>query len=159
MLSVNPFILAAIFASGLMLGGLAANNHWQSKLDRLERKAAQAQLELVNNAIERHNKQIIEMERQNNDTENKLNDAKLALARANDASDSLQQSISDNVRRASKACDSSATTAERAAAATNTIVLANVLRRADKRAGELAEIADNARIRGLACEAAYKTLK
>jgi len=41
------------------------------------------------------------------------------------------------------------------AAARAAAVLADVLKRADQRAGDLAEVADQARARGVTCEAAY----
>ena len=37
-------------------------------------------------------------------------------------------------------------------------VLTDVLKRADERAGELAEVADQARARGVTCEQAYDSL-
>lgn len=45
-----------------------------------------------------------------------------------------------------------------AAGTTGSELLAELFRRADQRAGELAAIADQARIRGLTCEAAYDAL-
>lgn len=44
------------------------------------------------------------------------------------------------------------------AGTTGSELLAELFRRADQRAGELAAIADQARIRGLTCEAAYDAL-
>jgi len=43
-----------------------------------------------------------------------------------------------------------------AALARAAMVLADVLKRADQRAGDLAEVADQARARGMTCEQAYE---
>lgn len=45
-----------------------------------------------------------------------------------------------------------------AAATRAAMVLADVLKRADQRAGDLAEVADQARARGVTCEQAYEAL-
>ncbi|MGR7280855.1 DUF2514 family protein [Klebsiella aerogenes] len=50
------------------------------------------------------------------------------------------------------------TAGDRQADATGSELLAELFRRADQRAGELAAIADQARSRGLSCEAAYAAL-
>ncbi|WP_233095655.1 DUF2514 family protein [Dickeya solani] len=52
----------------------------------------------------------------------------------------------------------SATAAAGAARTNAGILLADVLQRADKRAGELAAYADRARLAGLTCERAYSAI-
>jgi hypothetical protein len=59
---------------------------------------------------------------------------------------------------ASEASGNSCTAAASKAAAHNAMVLADVLKRADQRAGDLAEAADQARARGVTCERAYDAL-
>jgi hypothetical protein len=59
---------------------------------------------------------------------------------------------------ASERARGAATASEGAAGTTGSELLAELFRRADQRAGELAAIADQARIRGLTCEAAYDAL-
>jgi len=59
---------------------------------------------------------------------------------------------------ASERAHRAATASESAAGTTGSELLAELFRSADQRAGELAAIADQARIRGLTCEAAYYAL-
>ena len=59
---------------------------------------------------------------------------------------------------ASQAGGNSCTTAASAAASRAVLVLADVFKRADQRAGDLAAEADQARARGLTCEQAYDGL-
>lgn len=59
---------------------------------------------------------------------------------------------------ASERARRAATTSTGATDTTGSELLAELFRRADQRAGELAAIADQARIRGLTCEAAYDAL-
>lgn len=148
-------LLFAAFSLGTGFGYKVTDNYWQAKWAKAELTAQTAQTKQLNTLIENHNTRVAELEKIDHDTQTDLDAAVTAGNNADDAGASLQQSISDNVRESGKTCDTSLTTRERAAAATNVLVLANVLRRADKRAGELAKITDQSRVRGLACEASY----
>ena len=71
------------------------------------------------------------------------------------------QLVADNLARrlaASETSGNSCTAAASKAVAHAAAVLADVFKRADQRAGDLAAIADQARIRGLTCEQAYDGL-
>ena len=84
--------------------------------------------------------------------------ADAAAARATAGSVQL---AADNLARrlaASEASGHSCTAAANKAAARAAAVLADVFKRADQRAGNLAAVADQARIRGLTCEQAYDGL-
>ncbi|MFP2694246.1 DUF2514 family protein [Enterobacter ludwigii] len=80
-----------------------------------------------------------------------------ARAVVKSAGDGLRATIADLKRQlaTSKTGELSAIAAASAARANTAILLANVLESADKRAGELAEYADRARIAGLTCEKTY----
>lgn len=69
--------------------------------------------------------------------------------------DSLRTELADYITAHRQAAKSRAATGNRTPDTTATDLLADLQRRADDRAGELAEIADTARIRGEACERAY----
>lgn len=75
--------------------------------------------------------------------------------RARTARDSLRTELADYITAHRKAAESRAATGNCTPDTTATDLLADLQRRADDRAGELAEIADTARIRGTACERAY----
>lgn len=148
---------AALFI-GLLSGYWLTDNIWSAKWADAERDAAQAQLKAVDDAIKSHTLRVTELEKVNDETKQKLTDAFVAARNADAESDRLQHALDDYLRRSSAKHCATSTTSERAAAATDQLVLAELFRRADKRAGELAAIADDNRIRGLACEEAYKAI-
>jgi chromosome segregation ATPase len=153
-------IIAALLALGVaaVLGYALADTLWQTKWAQAEKDAATAQLNAVNAAVDKYKLRVTELEGVNNEIKQQFAALEVSRARSDAASDGLQQSIADSVRRGSQCTNSAATTAERAAAATSITVLADVLRRADRRAGDLAEIADRSRIAGLGCQAAYAAI-
>lgn len=104
-------------------------------------------------AVATHTARIKQLEAATNETKIALAKTELARRSADDAAVGLRDTIENYVRRAGNR--SGVTTAERAAAATDITVLADVLRRADRRAGELADIADRRYIAGLECQRRY----
>ena len=78
---------------------------------------------------------------------------------AADASRKLREHIARLVAPRSGPADDPAVAGTSEAAAGPGLVFAVVFERIDTRAGELAALADNARIAGLACEAAYEGLR
>lgn len=79
------------------------------------------------------------------------------------AARSTAASLRDEANRlasgtASKASSNSCTAAASQAATRAVMVLADVFKRADERAGDLAEYADQSRSRGVTCEKAYTAL-
>lgn len=78
------------------------------------------------------------------------------------AADVAGQRLHDTAKqlatRASSACSDSDAAQRGQAAARAAMVLSDLFRRADQRAGELAAAYDRARIAGLACESAYSSL-
>lgn len=88
-----------------------------------------------------------------------LAQSRLAVDRARDAGQRLQRELAGYVER-QRASASAATAAGQcqADAAPAVDLLAELFRRADQRAGELAAAADEARVRGRACEAAYEAV-
>ena len=72
------------------------------------------------------------------------------------AADSLQQQV-DKLLASRASCNTRVAEGGKTIADLTT-VLADLRRRADERAGELARIADESRIAGLACESAYRSL-
>ena len=147
--------LALSFGAGFKL----ADHNWAAKWADAERDAARSQLQAVNDAVATYRSRVTELERVNDETKQQLADAFVAARNADAESDRLQHALDDYLRRSSAKHCTASTTSERAATATDQLVLAELFRRADKRAGELAAIADDSRIRGLACEAAYNAIK
>ena len=85
--------------------------------------------------------------------------ARSAVQRARDAGERLQHELAAYVERQRGAASDSTAVGNSSAKLGNADLLAELFRRADQRAGELAEVADEARIRGLACEAAYDAVQ
>lgn len=158
MFKIGLIVGAASFVIGLAIGHYITDNSWQSDWDNAQIKIADAQVEAVNNAVKEYKDKLANLEKTENETKTALAAALLDADNASRKSDSLQQQIDDYLRNPSKnTC--TASTAERAAEATTRLVLAELFRRADKRAGELATALDQARIAGKACESAYNSLK
>lgn len=79
--------------------------------------------------------------------------------RAIDTRNRLQRDLADYLTQHRTAAQARAATGQCAPDTTPTDMLADLQRRADDRAGELAHIADTARARGLACERAYDSAR
>lgn len=86
-----------------------------------------------------------------------LEQAQVAAAGAAAAADRLQKHVGD--LSAKLASCNAGTAAERAARASDAMVFADMLRWADRRAGELAAAYDRARAHGLTCELAYDSAR
>lgn len=80
-------------------------------------------------------------------------------ARAVDARNRLQRDLADYLTQHRAAAQARATAGQCAADTSAADLLADLFRRADERAGELAHIADNARPRGLTCERDYDSAR
>lgn len=149
------YLHLALVAVSIFIGYKATDLHWSKKWTDAELKASQNQLNAVNEAVKIHNQKVTDLEQMNRDTEKKLADARLNNLQLDNTNNSLQQQFTDSLRRQST-CDQTATVAELAAAATNRTVQAHVFGVVTNRAVEYAKIADDNRVRGLACEAQYK---
>ena len=156
----------------LGLASTAAVQTWRlqgAQLEAAEAKAQQAKQQAegerlarvaseTNRQLERqYREQVSEIETR---AQADLAQSRVAVDRARDAGLRLQRELASYVER-QRASASAAAAACQCQADTSPAVdlLAELFRRADQRAGELAAIADEARIRGLACEASYDAVK
>lgn len=93
------------------------------------------------------------------DGQRKIDQAAADAVTARAAADSLQRSVDDLTERLKRTTSSNSCTATASAAATRTaLVLAELFKLADARAGDLAAEADQSRGRGVTCEQAYDGL-
>ena len=93
------------------------------------------------------------------DGQRKIDQAAADAVTARAAADSLQRTVDDLAERLKRTASSNSCTAAASAAATRTaLVLAELFKRADTRAGDLAADADQSRSRGVTCEQAYESL-
>ena len=89
----------------------------------------------------------------------RLSAARADADRARAAGKQLQHDLDNYVRAVRGAAQDCIAAGNCSPADSPLVLLANLQRRADQRAGELAAFADDARIRGLACEAAYDSAR
>ena len=164
-LKILPYIAAvAVVLIGLFLayshGQSVTNDEWQAKWNTRDALDADAQAanEAAERAKEQARQQAINKVVQNGQA--LIDTAAAAVTAANRESDRLRSAADGLASRiaASQAGGHSCTTAASAAATRAVMVLADVLKRVDQRAGDLATVADQARSRGLTCEQAYDAL-
>ncbi|MDW3686568.1 DUF2514 family protein [Cupriavidus sp. CV2] len=154
------------FAAVLIILALAGGSVWVYRGERDAARAelaqerldsARAQVKAVDDArIEEQRRTAAQTEIANVATKD-LVGARADAAAANDVSGRLRQRVAE-LLAAGRAAGNPAPTGTGQAAGDPLDVLADVLGRADKRAGELAAYADAARIAGQACERAYDAL-
>lgn len=117
---------------------------------------AEASRKASDDARANEQRRQLEINQVRNDAQDQIKGAAADAALAASAADSLQQQV-DKLLAGRRICDSRV--AERSQTIRDlTAVLADLRRRADERAGELARIADESRIAGLTCEKAYDAL-
>ncbi|WP_244168864.1 DUF2514 family protein [Pseudomonas saponiphila] len=110
--------------------------------EQAERDKEQARQSSINKAVQ--------------DGQRKIDQAAADAVTARAAAGSLQRTVDDLAGRlAAQGRGNSCTAAASAAATRTALVLADVFKRADQRAGDLAADADQSRSRGVTCEQAY----
>lgn len=113
--------------------------------EREEREKEQAMQNSINKAVQ--------------DGQRKIDSAVADAVTARSTAHSLQRAVDDLAERLKRTTSSNSCTAAASAAATRTaLVLADVFKRADARAGDLAADADQSRSRGVTCEQAYEAM-
>jgi hypothetical protein len=157
---INWQIKAVIIAFSLLLSGFVGhwltNNHWQAKWagrdasDALQVAQAQATARLTEQKW-RDKQEAINNEYQKLRTEKAAADRKL-----DDVGERLRIALQS---RASRTSEYTSPIAERAAAATDRLLLAELFRSADERAGALAKLVGESRLAGLQCQAEYNALR
>lgn len=164
-LRILPYIAAVLLVAGALFGvyhhGLSVKDaQWQkrwSDRDASDSKAL-AVAEVAERAKEQARQQSINKVIQDGQKAIDSATAGAAAARAN--ADRLRGEV-DRVasRAASQASNHSCTAAASQAASRAVLVLAELFKRADERSGSLAGYADESRVRGLNCEAAYRGIE
>lgn len=166
-----PFLAGVLIVIGLVGGGTVlylsgdANGEererkaWQAKWNAEAAKLATARVKAEKTAREEETRRQTEINEVKNHAQAKIAQAQADAVAAGLESDKLRKQARRLAARTGQcACDTGATqgspTTQQSA-----MVLAELLSRADKRAGELAAAYDRARATGLACERAYDTLR
>jgi len=164
-LKILPYLAVLLLVLGALYGvyhhGVTVtNDEWLAKWSERDARdeAAKATNEAAERDKEQARQQAINKVVQNGQA--LIDTAAAAVTAANRESDRLRSAADGLANRiaASQAGGNSCTAAASAAATRAVMVLADVLKRADQRAGDLATVADQARARGLTCEQAYDAL-
>lgn len=164
-LKILPYIVALLLVAGALFGAYhhgetVTNGEWQAKWSERDARdeAAQAANEAAERDKEQSRQQAINKVVQNGQA--LIDTAAAAVTAANRESDRLRSAADGLASRisASQAGGNSCTAAASQAAARAVMVLADVLKRADQRAGDLAGYADQSHGRGVTCEQAYDSL-
>jgi len=165
-LRILPYIAAVLLVLGALFGAYhhgvtVTDAKWLSAWNQRDAddKAAALENEARERAKEHAYQQSINKAVQ--DGQRIIDQATADAAAARTSADSLRGAAYAIAARlaASEASGNSCTAAASKAAARAAMVLADVLKRADQRAGDLATVADQARARGMTCEQAYDGLR
>lgn len=160
-----PYIAAVLLVFGALYGayhhGLSVKDaEWVSRWN--DRNTLDAKARAANESAARAKEQAYQrsIEKAVQDGQRTIDQATADASSARAAADSLRGAADAIAARlaASQAGGNSCTAATSAAATRAAMVLADVLKRADQRAGDLAEYADQARARGMTCEQAFDGL-
>ena len=151
-----PFIVLILCLATSYASHWVTNYHWQAKWS--ERDAADALQIAQAQAVARQTEQKWrgKQEAINNEYQ-KLRSEKAATDRKlDDVGERLRIALQG---RTSRATEYTSPIAERAAAATDRLLLAELFRSADERAGALAKLVGESRLAGLQCQAEYNALR
>ena len=164
-LRILPYIAAIALVAAALLGayhhGLSVKDaEWQAQWSGRDTRDAAAKV--INEAAERDKEQArqLSINKAIQDGQQIIDQVAADAAAARASDDSLRRAADNLAARltASEASGNSCTAAASKAAAHAAAVLADVFKRADERAGNLAAYADQSHVRGLTCEQAYISL-
>ncbi|WP_085597865.1 MULTISPECIES: DUF2514 family protein [unclassified Pseudomonas] len=151
-------VLASLYGA-YQHGRSVENAEWQARWNA--RDAGDKQAWALAEAEERDKEQAYQrsVTKAVQDGQRKIDQAAADAVTARAAAGSLQRTVDDLTERLKRTTSSNSCTAAASAAATRTaLVLAELFKRADARAGDLAAEADQSRSRGVTCEQAYESL-
>ncbi|BCQ63103.1 hypothetical protein PBOI14_48530 [Pseudomonas sp. Boi14] len=132
---------------------------WQARWSA--RDAGDKQAWVIDERAERDKEQDLQnsINKAVQDGQRKIDSAIADAVIARAAAGSLQRTVDDLTERLKRTASSNSCTSAASQAATRTaLVLADLFKRADQRAGDLAADADQSRSRGVMCENAYDGL-
>ncbi|WP_324035142.1 DUF2514 domain-containing protein [Aeromonas caviae] len=168
---VLPFLAGALVIAALAGGGVAlyGSGHaageegerktWQAKWNEEVARLATARTKAELKAREEEQRRQAEIDEVRDHAQEEIAQAQADAAAADLESGRLREQARRLAARASQCASHSSAPQGGPTAEQPAVVLADLLSRADERAGELAAAYDRARASGLACERAYDTLR
>ncbi|MGY3853956.1 DUF2514 family protein [Aeromonas aquatilis] len=148
----------ALYQSGHSAGEEGERKTWQAKWDRQSAELAEARAQNVQLAREEEQRRQRAVDKVRQDAEQQIARVETDAAAASAVAAGVLEQARRVAARASQCASHSSVAQSGDAARQPAVVLADVLGRADARAGELARAYDRARTAGLACERAYFSL-
>ncbi|WP_425855845.1 DUF2514 family protein [Aeromonas veronii] len=156
--AVMFFMVWLLYQQGYSSGAHDKELEWSAKLEAQVAELATARAESVIAARKAEQRRQADIERVRQDAEQQIANAERDAALADAAAVGLREQARRLALRASQCASHSGTAQSGDAAGQSAVVLADLLGRADARAGELARAYDRARASGLACQRAYLSL-
>lgn len=144
--------------SGYQSGADAKELEWSARWNKQAEQQATAKAKATMEAREEEQRRQASIDKVRDDAEKQIARAESDALDARDAADGVLEQAKRLAARAGKCPSNPSATQSGAPAAEPGVVLADVLGRADARAGELAAAYDRSRAAGLACERAYDAL-
>ena len=159
-----PYLLAIACALACLWwayshGVSVTTTEWQGKWDKQALELAEAKAKAIELVREEEQRRQAAIDGVRQHAEQQIARAEADAAAADAAADSLREQAKRLAARASQCTSHPTATQSGKATAQPSVVLADVLGRADERAGQLAAAYDRARAAGLTCEAAYDALR
>lgn len=155
---IAMIIIACVFYGFYRLGANNKDLEWQAKWDALQLELTTKRLEQERTSRDQERAwqlQIDKVEADNVELQNRI----LANSvNADNAFDKLHAEV-DRYSKRLKACTASSAAIGSKTEATTELLLPELLRKLDQRAGELAGFADESRAAGLTCEQYVKAIK
>ncbi|WP_279475261.1 DUF2514 domain-containing protein [Aeromonas veronii] len=145
--------------SGYQSGADAKELEWSARWNKQAEQQATAKAKATMEAREEEQRRQASIDKVRDDAEKQIAMAESDALAARDAADGVLEQAKRLAARAGKCPSNPSATQSGAPAAEPSVVLADVLGRADARAGELAAAYDRSRAAGLACERAYDALR
>lgn len=144
--------------SGYQSGADAKELEWSAKWNKQAEQQATAKANAELKAREEEQRRQASIDKVRDDAEKQIARAESDALAARDAADGVLEQAKRLAARAGKCPSNTSASQSGTPAAEPGVVLADVLGRADARAGELAAAYDRSRAAGLACEMAYDAL-
>lgn len=151
--------IAILLRGSYNVGYQSATMFWSNKWEKRNSKDAMAALR---NVQYNRNKEILYQRRMNeliNQSEKKMELLQHDVDTANTVANKLREKIDQYVKQSDLSRNPGITPSCATSDRDKIRVLTELFKRSDERAGIMAEIADNARLRGLACESAYHSVR
>ena len=147
-------ILAAVLGIGVTLGAGATGSHYRAKIATMKHEHAEREAAIANTVLETQTAEIAKMQEVLNHANKQTQAARADADAANAANRKLRKSLADYRARHA---NTTASTGEGEPDTDPVGVLADLLGRMGEAGGRISRYADEVKIAGAACEAAWPT--